>query len=273
MFQWHPEGGTPSSETLGATTGSSGGTTVTAAASANTKGSYTDIGGTTSFAYEELHVAMLATSANDYTADVAINVGGNRFIIAEDLRVRGRGADNGIIYPLALHVPAGAQLSMRCQSSAVSVTLSCILYGRSKGLRGMPGFSQLRALYAPGTSRGVNCDAGAVANTKSRTQMVASSAARVAGLLGYIGPAADTGRVGSEQWLMDISVGAAAAEWNIITNLLFGSDATTDTPYPQLIGPFACDVPAASRWSVNLQCSSTTAGDRQIDVALWGYEP
>lgn len=273
MYQWHPEGGNPSSETLGATTGSSGGTTVTASASANTKGSYADIGGVTSFAYEELHVAMLAVGNNDYTADVAINVGGNRFIIAEDLRVRARGADNAIIYPLALHVPAGAQLSMRCQSNAVSVTLSCILYGRSKGLRGMPGFSRLRALYAPGTSRGVNCDAGAVANTKTRTQIVASSAARAVGLLGYIGPAADIARGGSEQWLMDISVGAAAAEWDIITNLLLGADATTDTNYPGLVGPFACDVPASSRWSVNLQSSSTTAGDRRLDVALWGYEP
>jgi hypothetical protein len=273
MFQWHPEATNPSSETLGATTASSAGTSVTASATANTKGSYVDIGGVTSFAYEELHVNLLATTGADFTADLAINVGGNRFIIAEDLRIRGRAADNGILYPLALHVPAGAQLSMRCQSSSASAVLSAILHGRSSGLRGMPGFARLRALYAPATSRGVNCDAGAVANTKTRTQIVASSSARVVGLLGYVGPAADTARTGSEQWLMDISVGPGAGEWNIISNLLFGADATTDTPYPSLIGPMACDIPAATRFSVNLQCSSTTAGDRQIDVALWGYEP
>lgn len=273
MFQWHPEGGNPSSETLGAATGSSGGTSVTASASVNTKGSYADIGGVTSFAYEELHVGMLATANADYTADVAINVGGNRFIIAEDLRIRGRSADNGIIYPLALHVPAGSQLSMRCQSTTSSSVLSCILYGRSAGLRGMPGFSRLLALYSPSSSRGVSCDAGATANTKSRTQIIASTAARIVGLLAYLGPNADTGRVGSEQWLADISAGAAAAEWDIVANLIAGSDATTDYNYPGLCGPFACDIPAATRLSCNLQCSSTVAGDRSLDVALWGYAP
>src|SRR3989304_6056199 len=105
MFNWVPHTAARS-EKRGAGTGTTFGTTITGGASANTKGSYTDIGATTSFDYEWIVfiVGGWGSTAN-FVVDLAINVGGNRFIIAEDLRQCSLRAANEAwnVYQLPIH--------------------------------------------------------------------------------------------------------------------------------------------------------------------------
>jgi len=273
MFNWVPHTAARS-ENRGAAAGTAG-TVITASGTANTKGSYTDIGSTTSFDYEWLIVvAGAANTAGNYVFDLAISVGGNRFIIAEDLRFCSLRASNQQwdIYCLPLHVPSGSQLSVRCAASVASITMQVVILGYSSGPFGAPGYSRCRAFYAPSTSRGITCDPGAVAHTKTRTQITASTPDRAVALLAYVGPNGDVAAAAT-RWLFDIETGGAGSEQVLLPNMYLGRGAPYDMPTSQVFGPYPCDIPASSRMSCNIQCHVTTAGDRSVDVALWGFVP
>jgi len=277
MFNWVPHTAARS-ENRGAVTGTTSGTTISAAGSVNTKGSYTDIGGTTSFDYEWIVVVIGNGSpggnAADYVLDMAINVAGNRFIVAEDLRYSNirAAAEQWDIYSLPLHIPSGSQLSARCAASVASTNFQVVIIGYSSGPFGAPGYSRCRAFYTPTSSRGINCDPGAVAHTKTRTQIIASTPDRAVAFMAYVGPNADIS-ASATRWLFDIEYGAAGSEQVILPNPYLGRGAPYDIPTSKVFGPYPCDIPAASRMSVNIQSHVTTDGDRDVDVALWGFVP
>jgi len=272
MFNWNLNlaGRT---ENRGAITASTNATTITGGA-ANTKGSYTDIGATTTFDYEAISVFFgnASTTAN-FVFDIAINVGGNRFIIAEDLHSENLKDGHWASYdPLPIHVPSGSQLSARCAASVASATIDLIIIGHSIGLFGAPGYSRCRALYTPSSSRGINCDPGGTAHTKTRTQITASTPDRVVGLMVTIGGGGDAAR-SATRWLFDIEAGGAGSEQVIIPNMFAGCGPTCDVPPQTVFGPFPCDIPTATRLACNIQCSITTAGDRVPDICLHGFVP
>src|SRR3990172_2256036 len=275
MFNWVPHTAARS-ENRGAVTGSTSGTTITSGGAGDTKGSYTDIGATTSFDYEWLLLFFWnGNTPADYTPGIAPKIGGERFILAEDLRycTQRASGEQWDSYALPLHVPSGSQLSVRCQGSGgASRTCQVVIIGYSSGPFGAPGYSRCLAFYTPATSMGINCDPGAVANTKTRTQIIASTSDRALALLAYVGPNTDT-TAAATRWLFDIEVGGAGAEQVLLPNMYSGRGAPYDIPVSMVFGPYPCDIPASSRLSCNIQCSSTTDGDRDVDVALWGFVP
>jgi len=277
MFNWVPHTAARS-ENRGAVTGTTSGTTITAGGAADTKGSYTDIGATTSFDYEWILFVIgngSSAAAADQVVDLAINVGGNRFVIAEDLRFCGSlraNLEQWDIYALPLHVPSGSQLSARSAAGTASATCEVVIIGYSSGPFGAPGYSRCRAFYAPTSSRGINCDPGAVAHTKTRTQIIASTPERAVAILAYVGPNADIAAAAT-RWLFDIETGGAGSEQVLLPNLYLGRGAPYDIPTSMVFGPYPCDIPSASRMSVNIQSHVTTDGDRDVDVALWGFVP
>jgi hypothetical protein len=276
---WSPWNGGARAQTLGVTTASATtGTTVTAGGSANTKGSWVDIGGTTGFSWKRLLAAMIANSgAVDFVVDIGINVGGNRFVIAEDLRFASsrRIASEGIQYcDLPLFVPAGAQLSARCAGSSASATLQLAITGFSAGLAGMAPFSRCRALYTPSSSRGVAIDPGAAANTKSAwVQLVASSGFHSAAVMAAIGYNGDVARTAASRTALDIGIGASSSEHVLLPDLLLGWGPTLDGPFVANIPLLPLYIPSGTRVVARAQCTDTAAGDRTIDLALWGFEP
>src|SRR3990172_7182677 len=222
MFNWVPHTAARS-ENRGAVTGTTSGTTITSGGAGDTKGSYTDIGSTTSFDYEWLLLFIgkgAGAAADDYVLDLAINVGGNRFIIAENLRYCNRKASDEQWdgYALPLHVPSGSQLSVRSQAAGATRTCEVVIIGYSSG------------------------------------------------------PFADVAAAAT-RWLFDIEVGGAGAEQVLLPNMYSGRGAPYDMPVSMVFGPYPCDVPSGSRLSVNIQSHVTTDGDRDVDVALWGFVP
>jgi len=261
-------------ENRGAITASTNATTITGGA-ANTKGSYTDIGAVTSFDYEAVSLMFGNSSTTaDFVFDLAINVGGNRFVIAEDLRHCDLKDGHWAQYHmLPIHVPSGSQLSIRLASSVASATADFLLVGHSCGLFGAPGYSRMIALYAPSSSRGINCDPGGTVNTKTRTQIVASTSQSVVAMMVAIGGGGDAAVGFNMKWLFDIEQGAAGSESVILPNMFHGRGTTEDLPTQTVFGPFPCDVASGTRLSCNIQCSINTAGDRVADIALHGFVP
>ncbi len=259
------------------TSGSSDGTSIAAAGTANTKGSWTDLGAVTSFAYEGFTVCCEAGSAADFLVDIGISDGANRAILVPDLHYSSLKQidEHNMALAIPIHVPAGSQLSARCQASVASSSFRVLIIGHSANPGGFPGYSRAIALYTINGSRGTAIDPGGTANTEGAwTQLVASSAADVAALLGVVGFNADTARgTTTAAMLLDIGVGASTAESAIVSDLGFQWDSAWDGPNDVFFGPFAAAIPASSRIAARARCSDIVAGDRTIDLAIYGLVP
>lgn len=276
---WSPWNGGARVETLGVSlSGATAGTTLTPGAS-NVKGSWADIGGTTGFAYKQIMVAMANNgAAADAVVDIGINVGGNRFIIAEDLRFassRRSAAEGAQYFGLPLFVPAGAQLSGRvASSSGAAGTIQVAITGFSAGIGGVAPFSRCRALYTPSLSRGVTIDPGGTANTKGAyAELVASSGFNAAALMCAIGFAGDVSRAAAGNAALDIAMGASSSEQLVLRDFIISWGTIFDGPSIASSPIIPCYAPSGTRFSARSQSTITTAGDRNVDLALWGFEP
>lgn len=263
------------SETLGVTTGSSTGTTVTASATANAYGAWASLGQTT-FAYDWINLHIAQTEASDKVFQIGISSDNTNWSVrATGLRFMGlKSADLMVSQPLPLRVGSGKYLAIRCKASTLSHVLNVALTGSSVGMKGGTGYSQVIALYSEGaTSRGVAIDPGGTAHTKSAwVQLQASTAKSVDSIMVYVGQNADVTRTAAATALIDIGVGAASSEFAMIPNIFARWTTTLDGPQ-FVVGPLPCAIPAGSRISARAQCSDITAGDRTLDIGVVGFVP
>lgn len=274
---WNPHAPNSRTENQGKTAATSRGTTITAGGSADTKGTWVNLGAATSFAYETIMVCMTRPNASDIVIDIGISDGSNRWVLAADLRFAALRVVSEptcqIVVPV--HVPSGAQLSARCASSVGGAACDVLVIGSSSGLGGAPGFSRCVALFTFSTARGVAIDPGAAANTKGAwAQITASCPNDIGAMFGLIGHNGDVARAAAAAMLLDIGIGAAASEFVLYPNASLKWSTVTDGPTncPR-IPVFACNVPATTRIAARAQCSITTAGDRTVDLALYGLVP
>lgn len=253
------------------------GTTITASGSTNTKGSYADLGAVTSFAWECLTVYMASNSAAaDYLVDIAIDDGaGNRFVIVPDLHYPARKEVNEHNFQMRIpvHVPAGAQLSARCQASSASAACEIIVVGHSSNVGGFPGYSRAVALFAtPGNSRGVSIDPGASGYPTwgSWVEMIASCPVDVEAIFGVIGHNGDVSRAAGAYCYNDIGIGAGGSEFSIFYAYMFIMSTAWDGPTDVFFQPKACQIAAGTRIAARGRNTVTTAGDRAWDLSLYG---
>lgn len=255
------------------TSGSSDGTQITAAGSIDTKGSWVDLGGVTSFAYEGFTVICMVNGGTDVLFDIGISDGTNRFVIAEDIEYAGRKQvdEQNLALHIPVHVPAGSQLSARCQSSTASDFFRLHLIGHSANPGGYPGFSRAVKLFTVNGSRGTAIDPGGTANTKgSWTELIASCPADVGAIFGVVGFNGDVTRAATASMLLDIGIGAASSEFVLVPDMSIAWEATWDGPNDVFFQPIGVNIPEGSRVAARAQCSLNTAGDRTVDLALYG---
>lgn len=252
------------------------GITITASATPNTKGSWTEI--TSSLAEDAdgiiLNVLVNQNGGEDYLMDIAVGAAGAEKVIIPDLLMcvgssiayRGR-CDAYIPIP----IPAGTRISARCQSSFASGTAQVALHFTRGGFF---ADSRLRKMVAFGTdasdSGGTSVDPGATANTKGAwTQIISTTDIHPARqVLVALGNNQDSVRANAT-WLIDVAIGASGAEKVIIPNLLANSGSSGDQVRPSFHGPFPISLPSGIRLSARSQCSINTAGDRLLDVAVY----
>ena len=262
-------------QTLGAVTGTSTGTLVTANATANTKGAWVSLG-QAARAYELFHVGIGASSAAaDYVVDVGLSGNGTNFYaIAADLRLGALkgAADLFLGYTIPVRIPDGFFVGMRCAASTGGSTLRGIVTAATSTPLSAGGFSELNAYYTPTASRGITVDAGATANTKPAWTSIRTLGANetVDAIMLGIGPNADVTRTAATTGLLDIGVGSAGNQYAVIENILWGFTTTSDTPYPNVIGPLPVSIPPSTTIWARMQSTNNAAGDRTIDLAVWG---
>lgn len=262
-------------QTLGAVTGTSTGTLVTANATANAKGAWASLG-QAARAYEMFHVGVGASSAAaDYLFDVGLSGDGTNFYpIAIDLRLSALkgAADLFLSYSIPVRIPDGFFVGMRCAASTGGSTLRGIVTGATSTPLSAGGFSECVAYYTATTSRGVTIDAGATANTKPAWTSVGTVGANemIDAIMIGIGPNTDVTRTAATTGLLDIGAGSAGAQYVVLENILWGFTTTSDTPFPNVVGPFPVSIPANTTIWARMQSTNNSAGDRTIDLAVWG---
>lgn len=237
-------------------------------------------GGTDSvaaFTWEGMMIQLhSATVAADFVVDIGSDIntlGQNVFNLVEDLRFPSlkEAGDRGISVYVPVHVPKGTRLRQRCSASTGTASAQISIIGFSRGLNGEPGYSRCMPLFTSSSSRGVAIDPGGTADTKgSYTQLIASTSWNVAAMIGIVGHNGDIARAANARMNLDIARGSSGNESNILSDWSLAWGTTRDTPDACVIPCFPVNLPKGSRVTARAKCSLNTAGDRTIDLGLYG---
>lgn len=278
MVGFTPFGDICSANSIGATTATSKGTTVTGSGSTNTKGSYTQITASSPVDAAWMCVCIdkaLNASANSILLDIAIGAAASELVIAANLMGAGRNTVGGAnVYMLPCSIPAGTRISARLQSATASMTATVTIILFDDGFTGYDSACGADSLGAnTATSLGVQLSAG-TANTKTAySQLVASTSRDYAGLMLGFDFNNSTAGTTTSTFLLDIAIGAAAAEKDIIPQIYGchgggGTGANINGPHQYQYMPII--IPAGSRLSCRYQCSSNSSPANNLGVSAYG---
>lgn len=248
---------------------------LTAAGSANTKGSYSQLVSSMDFTTNRVYVVMTFgdNAGRRWLIDVATGAGGAEAvkipdIIAESTNATTSWSPHHWWFPW--EVTSGTRVALRCQCTSASQQLTISITFQATGeTPGIPVFTALGV--AAGDSGAQNVDAGGTANTKGAySQLVASSAAVTQFLLLAWTSDANTGPTNT-RWAIDIATGAGGAEVVLIPDTRTGNAnfAGAATAMQHHSAGFLTYIAASTRIAVRASCGTNTDVDRDIDVALY----
>lgn len=258
---------------LGTVASASLGTIVTASATANTKGAYTQITASTPTDADWILVSLnLVGASNIYTAaiDIAIGPSGSELVVVPNLMTFTRSLEAGNQwYMIPCSIPAGTRIAARCQSSLASSQASVQVTtfqgnfadGSASGLIDAVGFIPTTTLGTAPTA-GVNAQG-------SYTQLTAATANDYKGFfLGFDFQNATFGSV-SYYHLLNLAIGPSGSEKVILPNLsltVWATNSNNLTPSNSTFFPI--QIPAGTRIAVS--DSVSTSGSPAIGVTLYG---
>lgn len=257
---------------IGADETQTAGTFVNAGTPANTKGSYVQLVAATT---RDTHWIQLNLKGNslskDYLCDIAIGAAGSEQVILPNLLYSiGSIFFFATIFWIPVFIPGGSRVAVRTQSTAAVANsqITCLLgaspFTVQAGLSSWVDYGTATA-----DSGGTSVDPGAVANTKgSWTEITAATTRQHRGLLIIIGNQANTAR-DTNQWLLDIGVGAAGSEQVIIPDYYCYSHTSGDCVAPSAVY-CPITIPSGTRIAARAQCDSTISPGRLFDVAIYG---
>jgi len=261
----------------GMLTASSTGTLLTNGGVAHAKGVYTELIASTLFDALGFFLYVVNTAAatgQRYLIDIAVGADTVEKVIMPNFLVDCGGValqiNAGVWCPIP--VPASSRVAARQQSNgtsgAVRVGIVLLTGGFFSVLRGGKAIDLGTALAS---SNGAIIDPGAVAHTKGvYTELTASTPHDLRAVVLAIGANSNI-NMASATWLLDLSIGAAAAEQVKIPNMLISS-AANRIPLPSQVGPLPFTVPGGSRIAVRGQCTSTDSTDRKLAIAAYGIQ-
>lgn len=259
--------------TVAADETNTGGTVLTASASANTKGAWVQLVAATPIEAHSI-VIIIRTNTGDQMSDIAIGPVGQEHIIVPNL-ITGSGNTSGMrpSYHIPISIPKGSRLSARNQSTTGGGLMSLIVMLMNYGSGASPQMGQIVDYGTnPADSGATGIDPGTSLNTKnSWAQLVASTARPIRALIVAIGNQANTA-MATANWLLDVSIGPAGQEHIIIPDILLSAAAAGDTMTPPVLGPFPISIPPGSRIAAHAQCSISAATNRLFDIAVYGVE-
>lgn len=261
-------------ETVGHASSTAYGTTVTAGASADTKGAFSQVVASTSFDASGLFIFLGAGSSgpNSYLVDIAVGGSGSEQVIIPDLLYQQAtvGRENWVLsVPLA--IPVGTRVSARCQSNNASETVQVSLLLMAGGFPTSSPLGRAVMYGAGASSGGTAIDPGSTADTKGTWVEIASSTGNPIRWLGILIGAKTNAALTTGRWRMDIGVGSAGSEQVLLGDIDLSASAGSDSIGPMAIG-VPVRIPAGTRLAVRAQSNITDATDRLFDAMLLGVD-
>ncbi len=268
-------GGGPSES--GVNAAASVGVTITANASANTKATtWTELIAATDYAANWLLISVrpaAGASAVSWLMDIGVGASTAEQVLIPNLAQQSPLAEKMVqlVYSFPLAIPAGTRISARCQASTGSQTLSVAAYAISTPIAAPPGLTRVEACGAVTASSLPTLlnDPGGVAHTDGTwTQLIAATGFAYKWICVATTNPNDTAYAVRVDDLLDIGVGAAAAEVEVMRDLVVQGDTFTDMSVMSYC--FPCSIAAGQRVVARHRCSNITAGERRLNVAVYG---
>lgn len=257
------------------------GATLTASASANTKGSYTQLISSTAQSASWIEVTIKGATANSSVLiDIAVGAAGSEIVVIPNIVYITAATVQTRHFNVAVpcSVPAGSRIAARCQAITGSHTaiVAVRLFADVQGAHA-PGATGYDAYNIATTGSVVtdSTDPGGSANTKGAyTQLTASTSRDYQGFFLSVGPNnLSTSSITLPKWALDIAVGAAGSEIVIMADQNLYSATTSSAVAPVLpgaLGYYPIFIPKGSRVAARAQCSVTTATGRLLGIGFYG---
>lgn len=243
-------------------------TTLTANASANTKGTYVEFVASTTFTSNRISVCVRQTAAANgrgYLLDVATGAASSEVDVLSNIAYEGFGGSTlrgGGCVTVPLTIASGTRVSARIQSSTGGSTAQVsIMLGRVGTQSAPTSYTTLGANTS--TSQGTAVDPGGTINTKGSYVEFTASTSAVTQVMAVIVGANANADPSSAFWYVDIATGGAGAETVIIPDMPYSIGESASVPArnnPSMtVYPY---IAASTRIALRTSCSINTAADR-----------
>lgn len=264
-------GDNPRLEGVGVATGSSTGTTVIASATAHVKGAWTQL--SASLPFDAAGLSLVGGSGDQFSGvhmllDIGVGAAGSEVVLVPNIYILN---GIGLSLDLPLRLAKGARLAARVQASTVSAELYMAAMLRGRGEWGRPGLLQAVGNADTASSRVTQLTDPGAANTKGAwLQLNGSLPFTVKEVRVDVGPALGAGNADTNS-LVDIGLGAAAAEIAVISNIWSYARSFSSAARQGFIS-FPVNWAKGSRVSARFQSARGNANDRSTyaQVLMFG---
>lgn len=252
---------------------------VSASATVNTKGAWTDLIFATTFHGGALLVSIRpSTALNVYAVDIGIGSAGSEITIIPNIYVCGQASTKDMMFIVPIAIPAGSRVAARAQSSTASAALNMaawVLPDTMGSFNANGAIDTYNMTIASATMVTNAIDPGATANTKGAYVSLASATTRdYRGFFLSVGPgSATTATISPPSATVDIAIGSAGNEKIILPDfpMVAATTSATITAWGTPLGAMIpIPIPAGSRVAARASCNRNTATGRLIGVAFHG---
>lgn len=211
-YETHPAGPTVSADTL------------TAAGSANTKGSYAEFTASSGFECNQVIVRITASDASAgrlYLMDLATGAGGAETVIVPNMATdvcASLGLFGRAVFDLPLEIASSTRIAGRVQCSTaggtITVAITLVAAGDTPGCTSFDDYGT-----NTGTSGLTSVDPGGSADTKGSYSEITASTSAVSQVIVPMFTIEGNTAPSSNQWAVDIATGAGGSETVLIPDL------------------------------------------------------
>lgn len=257
------------------------GTVITAAASPNTLGAYTQLIASTGFAYQGftvfIHQSTPTTGHEKFLLYIATGPATEVNLLPPLMfSMRGNGLEGPMIAYFPVAVAAGTRLSAAVQCTTASGSVRVIVHGNQTNVDGDNASYWARATtygFDTVTSGGQAVDAGATVNTEGAYKEMTASCTNAVDalyLMVAVNTAAKAYAGSTDHFLVDIATGADLSETVVVGDIPIGAGDTNGAYYrPWIMGPYrVTQIPAGTRLAVRAKSTTNNAGDRVFHASL-----
>lgn len=251
---------------------------ITPHATAHTKGSWATQAGSTPDRVDGLYISSVFFGDNSTCRTVLVDVGvgsgpttliSNLMVCPSHVINNTRQIAQHVYFPVSF--PPSELVKMRAQSSIASHpdVYAYVMTMKS----GLPCVGSVVDTYGADTanSRGTTLTASGTENVYGSWVPLTASSERVKAVVLAFGHGQADWSSFTNQWaIVDIGIGAANAETEILTIADLGTSAGTKILGQQWYGPYFLDIPAGTRISARARKQYTSANQRTVDVIMYG---